>query len=283
MLPVFALSLAIASIGTASPGSPAEAPSSVAECRAAVLGNPDLGHGRMAFGEYPGWAEGLKPNRDGTWTVKMGAAVRGSRPVTVSVIPAHRHRAALIYGGHTSASQVRFEPCADHARSTGWAGGVKVTERRPFRVEIRSPGRPPIRRALLDEPRHLSRAADRPTGEASCREGYETPRTSRQRPALFDPVGRFPGDVWRDDGVWHMGLGAIVPRRRPVTVSVVHRQRPWAAIALGNSGASKVRFVPCRSGRSTWWTGNVVLRKVHPVVVEVNPVGAPPSREVLFP
>ena len=155
VLPVFAIAVALASLGTAGGNSPADVRSAVAECRDAALGNPDLGKGRIVFAEYRGWADALVEGEDGKWTVKMGAVVRGSMPVTVSVLPRDRDRAALIYGRDGPASQVRFEPCSDHARSTGWAGGVRITERRRFTVVIRSAGRDPVRRVLLDEPRHL--------------------------------------------------------------------------------------------------------------------------------
>jgi hypothetical protein len=157
VLPVIALTLAFASLGTGAAGSPADVRSAVAECQDAASGNPDLGTDRIEFAEYRGWADGLVQGKDGNWTVKMGAVVRGSRPVTVRVIPAHQGRAALVYGRDGPASQVRFEPCADHPRSTGWPGGARLTERRRFTVEIRVAGKPPERRVLLDKPRHLPR------------------------------------------------------------------------------------------------------------------------------
>ena len=157
VLPVMALTLAFASLGTAAGAPPATVESAVAECKDAALGNPDLGAGRIAFAEYRGWADGLVQGKDGNWTVKMGAVVRGKGPVTVRVVPSQRERVALVYGRDGPASQVRFEPCADHARSTGWPGGVRLTERRRFTVEIRAAGRAPELRVLLDKPRHMSR------------------------------------------------------------------------------------------------------------------------------
>ena len=137
---------------------PADSRGDVAACRDAVLGNPPAGDGPIRFAEYAGWAEAAVDRPDGLWEVKMGAAVRGKAPVTVRVLPRHQDRAALISGGRESASRIRVEPCRDHRRSTGWAGGVRLSERRPFTIEIRTRGHPPVREVLLDKPRRLPKA-----------------------------------------------------------------------------------------------------------------------------
>ena len=131
----------------------------VAGCVEAVSGNPPAGRGPIKFFEYRGWAESAVEKPDGTWDVKMGAAVRGGDPVTVRVVPRHQDRAALVYGGRTPRSAVRFEPCADHTRSTGWAGGVRLTKLRRFTVEIRMGDEAPIREVLLDLPRGFAPSA----------------------------------------------------------------------------------------------------------------------------
>lgn len=158
MQPLIAIALAYVSLGTGAPEAPAEVASVTADCADAVVGNPDVGKGRLVFAEYEGWAENIEQAENGSWNVKMGAVLRGRRDVVVRVIPSHQDRAALMYDRRRAASQVRFEPCRDHRRSTGWAGGVVLTRLRPFKVDVRMGPGEAKRRVLLDLPRHLRRA-----------------------------------------------------------------------------------------------------------------------------
>lgn len=72
--------------------------------------------------------------RDGTWPywTKAGLVVRASRgPVTVSVPPAWRRRAAITWGGNTgTASSVRIARCnSDPNRGNAYAGGFYLRSR----------------------------------------------------------------------------------------------------------------------------------------------------------
>lgn len=127
-----------------------EARFATATCSEAILGNPEAGRGPIRFFDYARALEAAVKGDGGLWTVKLGAAVRGDAPVTVRVVPRQQGQAALHYGLGASASKVRFEPCPDHRTSTGWAGGVKLVERKPVTVEIRARGKKPIREVLLD-------------------------------------------------------------------------------------------------------------------------------------
>jgi hypothetical protein len=79
----------------------------------------------------------------GPWrfVVKTPLFVEGSKPVTVAIAPADRHRAALAFrvgDSFRGFAEGRFVPCRDQAR-TGWPGGFFLADRQPVRVLIREP------------------------------------------------------------------------------------------------------------------------------------------------
>jgi hypothetical protein len=156
MLRLLAVIAAATPLATGATPTPAGSSPGVATCADAVLGNPDVPDGPIEFFEYRGWGETAVKGSGRSWTVKMGAAVAGDQSVTVTVVPRDQHRARLDYGDGPPRRAVRFEPCRDHARSTGWAGGVRLTELRRFTVEVKLKGEPPFREVLLNLPRKLS-------------------------------------------------------------------------------------------------------------------------------
>lgn len=157
MLRLVAVVYLIAAIGSASGGdsaarvtSPAEVASETAACSAAVIGEVPAGARQpIRFLEYRGALDGAVRSKSGLWSVKLGAAIRGDEPVTVTVARRQQDNAALVYGSHVAALQVRFEPC-EGQRSTGWAGSLKLVARKPVTVEIRVAGKRPTREVLLD-------------------------------------------------------------------------------------------------------------------------------------
>lgn len=79
----------------------------------------------------------------GRWrfVVKTPLIVEGSKPVTVAIAPADRHRAALAFrvgDSFRAYAEIRFVPCRDQPR-TAWPGGFFLADRQPIRVLIREP------------------------------------------------------------------------------------------------------------------------------------------------
>jgi hypothetical protein len=121
--------------------------SATVRCTDAILGSgdPNWRLNSTVLGRIGFYGTGRNFLTEPTKRAKVPVFVEGHQPITVSIAPADRGHAGLLFGNFGNGgpyAQVRFVPCRDRPR-TPWPGGFLLRNQQPVRLIVHQPGRPP--------------------------------------------------------------------------------------------------------------------------------------------